>query len=300
MPRPLALAPLCALLACASGPHPWSGRSLCEAPIDRNAQTIDADTWFALLLRGWDPRTREVTTPAVDCTGTQVRWEAPAISCTDGSLAKTLLPSHPLGEADVVVTPYAEGIQLVWVLTGRYASGDAVGPVAIVERKRSDLVVRAAGALRGYPDRVKLRLEKTANTEMLVAEGERCSSPDPSSCQRAARLVPLRGDRFQPEPFVSDAGSCVAPAWVDLARQETERLDSGLRRRYQLAASLAFEPSLVRISEEVLVHDLDPHKPATPPRLFRRAQADRTVSIRDGKLVATEPSLWTKVMGARE
>jgi hypothetical protein len=300
MPRSLALAPVCALLACASGPHPWSGRSLCEAGIDRNAPSIDADTWFALLLRGWDPRTREVTTPAVDCTGSQVRWEAPAAACADGSLAKTLLPSRPLGPGDVVVTPYAEDVQLVWVMTGRYASGDALGPVAVVERKRGDLIVRAAGVLRGYPDRVKLRLEKLGNTEILVGEGERCTGPDPSTCQRAARLVPLRGDRFQPEPLVSQGGACVAAAWVDLARQESERLDSGLRRRYQLAASLVFEPSVLRIDEEILVHDLDPQKPATPPRLFRRAHADRTITLVDGKMVTTEQSLWARVMGARE
>jgi hypothetical protein len=298
--RSTALAFVLALAACTSGPHPWSGRSLCEAEIDRNAAAIDADTWFALLLRGYDPRTREVTTPAVDCTGTQVRWDAPAVSCADGSLAKTLLPARPLDQRDVVVTQLAEEIRLVWVMTGRYASGDALGPVAIVERKRSDLIVRAAGILRGYPDRARLRLEKVGTTEILVGEGERCSTPDPSSCQRAARIVPLRGDRFEPESIVSEGGACQSPAWVDLAREETERLDSGLRRRYQFTAALGFEPAALRIDEQILVHDIDPQKPATPPRLFRRAHADRTISLVDGKMVSNAPSLWVKVMTSRE
>ncbi|MFL5246228.1 MAG: hypothetical protein ACJ79V_00270, partial [Myxococcales bacterium] len=133
--------------------------------------------------------------------------------------------------------------------------------------------------------------------EILVAEGERCARSDASTCHRGARLVPLRGARFEPEALVSDAGACVSPAWVDLSREESERLDFG-RRRFQLAASLAFEPSLIRIDEEVLVHDFDASKPATPPRLLRRAHADRTITVSDGKMVASGQSLWMKAVNA--
>ncbi|MFL5365205.1 MAG: hypothetical protein ACJ781_06970 [Myxococcales bacterium] len=258
---------------------------------------MEPATWFALLVRGYDPRTGAVTTPAVDCTGAQVRWDAPAALCVDGSVTRTLLPARPLDARDLVVAPYAENIQLVWVITARYAVGDALGPVAIVERKGPDLVVRAAGVLRAYRDRVKLRLEKVGPTEILVAEGERCARSDASTCHRGARLVPLRGARFEPEALVSDAGACVSPAWVDLSREESERLDFG-RRRFQLAASLAFEPSLIRIDEEVLVHDFDASKPATPPRLLRRAHADRTITVSDGKMVASGQSLWMKAVNA--
>jgi hypothetical protein len=144
---------------------------------------------------------------------------------------------------------------------------------------------------------VKLRLEKVGPTEILVAEGERCARNDPSTCQRGARLVPLRGNRFEPEPFVSDAGSCLSPAWVDLSREESERIDAG-RRRFQLAASLAFEPSRVRIDEEIVVQDLDPSKPATPPRLVRRAHGDRVITVSDGKMMADGQSLWMKAVNA--
>ena len=104
----------------------------------------------------------------------------------------------------------------------------------------------------------------------------------------------------EPEPLVSDAGGCVSPAWIDLSRQESEGLDSGLRRRYELAASLGFEPSLVRIDEEILVQEIDPSKRAAPPRLLRRAHADRIVTVSDGKMVANAPSLWMKVINASE
>jgi hypothetical protein len=287
------------VLACTAVPHSWSKGNLCDLELKRGA-AVRYETWLALLLRGYDPATREVTNPAVDCTGMQVKWDAPANACFDGSLSTTLLPGRPLDERDVVVTPYAEDILLVWVMTGRYASGDALGAVGIVENRHSELVVRAAGALRAYPERTRLRVERLGNTEILIAEGERCPSSDPASCHRAARLLPLHGDRFVPEPIVSEAGSCVSAAWIDLSRQETERLDSGWRRRYQLAAALTFQPALLRIEEQLVVYDLDPQKPNTPPRLFRRANSDRTISLVNGKLVATGQSLWAKVVGARQ
>jgi hypothetical protein len=290
------LALLLPLFACAPASHPWSSRSLCEGTIDRNA-SLDAGTWFALLLRGYDQKTRQVTTPAVDCTGAQVRWDAPAALCIDGSVTRTLLPARPLDERDVVIAPYAENVQLVWVMTGRYAAGDALGPVAIVERKRDDLLVRAAGVLRAFPGRAKLRLEKVGATEILVAEGERCAGRDPSTCQRGARVVPLRGDRFRPEQFLSEEGACLSPAWVDLSREESERLDAGIRR-FQLTASLSFEPALLRIDEEIVVHDFDPSKPATPPRLVRRAHGDRVITVSDSKMVVSAQSLWMKAVNA--
>jgi hypothetical protein len=155
------------------------------------------------------------------------------------------------------------------------------------------------GVMRGYPDRVKLRLEKVGATEILVGEGEQCARADPSSCHRAARLVPLRGERFRPEPLLSEEGACSSAAWIDLSREESERLDSGVRR-YQFTSALDFQPSLLRIDEQILVHDLDPRKPATPPRLFRRAHADRTVTVSDDKMVTNAQSLWMKVINSGE
>jgi hypothetical protein len=73
-------------------------------------------------------------------------------------------------------------------------------------------------------------------------------------------------------------------------------LDSGWRRRYQLAASLVFEPAGLRVDEQVLVHDLDPRRPEAQPRLFRRAQGERTVAERGARLVTTGQGLWAQLV----
>jgi hypothetical protein len=294
--RRAVLAVAATLAGCAGAQHLWSRQSLCELEREQDGPVRSHETWLALLLRGYDPATHRATTPAIDCTNVQVRWEGPVVTCFDGALSKTLLPDRPLGEKDVVATPLGDDIQLVWVQTSRFASGDALGPVAIVEMKPRRLIVRAIGVLRGYSTRARLRLEKLGGTEVLVAEGESCTSEDPASCQRAARVVPLRGERFATEPLVSTVGACVSAAWFDLAREEIEPLESGWKRRFRLDAALTFESDTLRIQEQLAIHDLDPHKPLAPPRLFRRAQGERTVQLLDGSMVAAGKPLWTKVV----
>jgi len=295
-PFPLFLAAL--LASCAGPQRPWSGQAYCRLD-GSEATTPGHEKWIRLLLRGYDPESRRVTHPALDCASAQVRWETPAAACFDNALATTLLPPRPIGEADVFVSPLGEGFGIAWVITNRYASGDALGPVAIVEQRETSLVVRALGVLRAYPDHATLRLERVGGLTVLVAQGQLCASADPASCVRSARVMPLRGDRFSAEPLFSDAGACVSPAWFDLDRRETVTLDSGWRRRHQLSASLVFGPEALRVEEQLVVHDLDPRDAQARPRLFRKADGERIVRPADAKLVTTGRGLWTTVAPGR-
>ncbi len=282
------------LVSCAGAQHPWPDETKCELA-GPDAVAPGADRWIKLLLRGYDPDSRTVTNPALDCTTAQVRWEAPAFACFDNRLATTMLPSRPIGGADVVVSRLADGFGIVWVITNRFASGDALGPVAVVEQKDARLIVHALGALRAYPQRTSLRLEKLGAVTVLVAEGRLCASADPETCVRSARLMPLRGDRFAQEPLFSEVGACVSPAWFDLDRRESTALDSGWRRRNTLAATLVFGPEGLRVEEQLAVHDLDPRDRQARPRLFRKADGERTVKPVQAKLVTSGRSLWSTV-----
>jgi hypothetical protein len=243
-----------------------------------------------LLLRGYDPATRRGTSPALDCTGAQVLWEGPALTCDDGSSAAPA-PPRPLGDDDVVSSPVAEEVALVWITATRYPTGDALGPVALVVTHRGHVRVKALGALRAYPRRATLRVEKLGTLDVLVAEGEACAASDPAACTRAARVLPVRSGRFVAQPFRGEDGRCASPAWVELSRRDRRRADDGWRVR-ELTAAMSFGPAGLTIEEQVSVSALGAKPGSAPPRLLDRAQATRTVRWVDGRLVATGAPLW--------
>jgi hypothetical protein len=298
--RNLAAASLSLLLAaCAAGGHRWSDTSLCSVERPPGSGALKEDDWLGLLLSGWDPATRRATTPAVDCTGAQVRWAGPALRCTDGSTAAAALPDRPLASGDVLVAPLGDRHRIVWIVTTRFASGDGLGPVAVVEVRPGRLIVRAMGHLRANLVRPRLRLERLGDREVLVAEGEACGSADPSSCTRSARVMPLEGDGYVAAAVASAEGACISPALFDLGREETFPLSSGWKRRFRLDATLVFQPQGLLVKEAVVVSDFDPRHPNAPVRPYRRADAETEVRYDRGRFVTGAPSLWARMMDVR-
>jgi hypothetical protein len=297
--RRLAVAFVFLAAAGCAGEHPWSGTSLCAADRVGVEEEPKETAWLSLLLSGWDPASRRATRPAVDCTGAQVRWEGPALRCTDSSTALADGPDRALGPEDVIVSKLGDAYRIVWVVTNRYASGDGLGPVAVVEVKPRRLIVRAIGHLRANLVRPRIRLEKLGDREVLVAEGEVCGSADPSSCTRSARVMPLERERYVAAVVAAEDGSCVSPALFDLGREESVPLPSGWRRRYRLDATLSFLPARLRVKEEVVVSDYDPRHPNTPARPYRRADAETDVRHEKGRFVTGSTSLWARMLDAR-
>lgn len=290
--------------ACASAPPPPPPPpplppALCVLDRRGGADEPDASTWVALLLRGYDPATRRLTSPALDCTGTQVRWEGPALSCDDGALARTALPDRPLEPRDVHAVPVAAGTTLLWIATTHFASGDAVGPVALVTTSPSQLRVVTLGVLRAYPLRVRLRLEDLGSRAVLVADGDLCAPGEAASCARASRVVPVRGDRFAPAPLVGPDGQCLSPAWFETTRTQQRRAALGWER-VDLAATLVFGPRELTVEEQVVVHDLGASQGGEALRVLQRAQATRHVSWSGERLVASGGSLWARMTGGGE
>jgi hypothetical protein len=173
--------------------------------------------------------------------------------------------------------------------------------VALVSSRKDETVVHALGVLRAFPTRARLRLARLGAVELLVAEGENCGSAGGAAktCDRALRLMSLRGDRFLPEQVVSDQGACAAPGFLFTQREESERLESGWRRRHELTAAVEFRPDAIVVQELLLVRDSDPRQPTTPGRLFRRAEDQLTISWQNGRLTSNSTSLWTRMMSDR-
>lgn len=257
------------------------------------------DDWFALLLHGFSRERGVAPSPTVDCSGVPVMWREPeAAECREsGPEPKALPPPERLTEEDLVLETVRADLRLVWVVARRFDNGEGLGPVGLVERTSQGFVVRALGSLRAYPRQSRLRLEQAGNITVLVAEGDVCTDEGPPVCRRMARVLPLRQGRFFAEAVSSsEDGSCLGPAWFPLSREETLTLPNGLQRKVEFTSTLAVKPEGIVIDEQVVMHNLDPHEPSLPPLLYRRAQAQRVLAVKDARLVGTIPSLWVKLM----
>jgi hypothetical protein len=140
-------------------------------------------------------------------------------------------------------------------------------------------------------------LEQAGNITVLVAEGDVCTDDAPPVCRRMARVLPLRQGRFFAEAVTSsEDGTCLGPAWFPLSREEVLTLPNGLHRKVEFTSTLAVKPEGIVIDEQVVMHSLDPREPSMPPLQYRRAQAQRVLEVKDGRLEGTVPSLWIKLM----
>lgn len=265
------------------------------AALEKNPQA-----WFTLLLHGYDASPRFLTRPLIDCSGTPVLWASEGESCEELGRYGEPLPSQPLTAEDLVLVSVAPQRWVAWVIARRFSTGEGMGPVAVVDWVDQTLVVRSLGTLRAQTGQVRLQLAKAGSTELLVAEGAYCPPGAGAKCERAALLMPRRGNRFIAEPLTDTRGACVGPAVLHLARSQTQRLDSGWDRRFEMNTSLEFSPSGITALEQMVVSDLDPKQPSVPPRIFRRAQAERFIQVQSQGLVTQEPSLWSRVAEASQ
>lgn len=289
--------------ACSNNPPPAAPLpqpAICGMPVRAAAPgavpSLRGGEWARLLLQGFQPGIAAGN--ARDCTGRAIEWSEPNLRCHEPAEPGLTLPQRPVTDDDVVIQRLQGNLRLVWTITDRFTNGEAQGPVALAEFQGERVAVRAIGTLRTFPRRARLRLETVNNRRVLVGEGEVCAEENnPQSCRRQARLMLLVGDRFVAEPLRSATGRCIGPARFEFAKStEVTLRDTGWRRSFELAAALLYRANGIQIHENVLVQDSDPARPAVPPRVFRRAGQDRAIYVMNDTFVASDPSLWSRVL----
>lgn len=290
-----ACAGLLLLVGCAARQTP----GICYMDVAREARPVlSADDWFALLLHGFDRNQGTAARPTLDCSGSPVVWQEPvADECVEaGPEVFPLPPAEQFTDEDLVMETVRADLRLVWVIARRYSNGEALGPVGLVERTDKGIIVRALGSLRAFPQQSTLRLSRSGDVDVLVAEGEQCTDEAPQTCRRFARILPMRHGRFFAESVTSQEGQCLGPTWFPLSREQVLLLPNGLQRKVEMTSTLKFGAKGIILDEEVAMHDIDPKQPSMPPRSYRRAQAERTLRVEGSRLVGSDPSLWVKLV----
>jgi len=264
--------------------------------VETQSNDVPPDVWFALILKSYNGKTKEPARPARDCTNRPlVSEDQPASSCIVHEAAA--LPPRPLdGEKDLEIVALDEGKALVWVRTDYFEDGDALGPIAVAEYRKNGLAIRALGALRANPNRVRMRMEPMGAGTVLVVESMVCPADgDASKCARVMRLLPREGDRFVERPLYDEkTNACLGAATFPLTKTEEVKRDDGTIRRFELARTIDFEEGTVTVNEQVTIKDIDPSQPDAPPAVFRKAQVERPLRL-EGEGLKTTEALWERM-----
>ncbi len=265
--------------------------------VETQSNDVPPDIWFALILKSYNAKTKEPARPARDCTNKPLVTEDETLAACIKHDAPALPPRALDGEKDLELVALDEGEALVWVRTDYFEDGDALGPIAVAEYRKNGLAIRALGALRANPNRVRMRMEKMGEGNVLVVESMVCpEGGDATKCARVMRLVPREGDRFVERALYDEkTNACLGPATFELTRFEEIKRDDGIVRRFELARTFDFEEGVVTVNEQVTIKDIDPTQPDAPPAVFRKAQIERPLKL-DGTGLKTTKPLWESMM----
>jgi hypothetical protein len=252
-----------------------------------------AEYWFALVLQGYQ-MSGELTRPARSCTGAPVALEIDG--CAGDAPVTRLPPPVVLSARDVTVMNLGDTRRLVWAITDRYADGQAEGPVVLAEIEPQGIAVHASGILRAYPENASLRLARLGAGTVLVAEGEVCARP--GQCERATRVVPLVGDHFVAKSLIDDKGVCLGPAFFPMRQGGVA--NGRKRAKYDVQVSITYGPENIAIREQLALTGAEPAADPGTGSFVTRVQAERQLTLHDGNLVASAPSVLARWLAQQQ
>ena len=258
-----------------------------------------AQNWFVLMLHAYRS-VGELARPLNDCSGRPVRM---GVDGCGGEPLPDLVPTE-LGPDDLVVTPLGDDRRLVWVITEHLSDGQGQGPVALASVEPHGLAVRALGVLRAYREHVSLRLETVSGQQVLVADGERCASPNAAeTCERAVRVVPLVGQWFLSAPLVDAQGVCQGSTLFPVRTHgETGK---GHGATFELEAATNFGQGVMQVREQLAISRgghgrAAKDRDASGESYIARTQLERTITVKNGRLVTDGPSLLARWLKQQE
>jgi hypothetical protein len=283
--RPALLA--AALLACKTRETTEPPLPLCP-PLQIAAPTGEQPkpaVWLTLLLPDYDPETKRAPNPMRTCANQPVA--PPVDPCSAAAPAPT--PIATLDDHALVFADAGDGFLLLWAKTHRSPSGDALGPVALVEHSPHTLAVRALGMLEAPPNGTVLSLLTAGELRYLVAEGERCpdATPDatPAACLREARVLPLDGPAFVPSAYYDARKRCLESPRIPLFHRSP--VPGNADRSVVDRRLIAVDAKGLVFQEELEFFAGD--------QLLRRSAETRRVIYEHGHLVVDAPSLWSRL-----
>lgn len=205
---------------------------------------------------------------SLDCVGD-------AILSTPGATSATPIV---LSESESTVFPGDDGIQGVWFRTSTVTDRNALGPLALVRPRASELDVYAIGLYRGSSRHSRFEFARMGTTPVVVAKDEGCADVKVGTeCESALSVYQIGGGHLSL-----------------MAKIPTERVHFGTMKDVgRIQSRLTTEPPVfdatsMRIKEKLSVRDSGEDE-------VRRSEGERVFTLRAGELVPNKDSVGSQV-----
>jgi hypothetical protein len=186
--------------------------------------------------------------------------------------------SPTIGAGDLTIAPGDEGLQVAWLKAAAVSDRVALGPLALLRPRASELDVYAIGAYHGSTRHSRFELAKIGSTPVLVVRDEACGDAKPGGeCESSLRFYLVGGGRL-----------AEAASTLEERTQLGTMKDVG-RVAWRLTTEPpTFDATSVHVKEKLSVRDSGDDE-------VRRSEGERVFTLRGLTLVAGADSVWSQV-----
>ncbi|MCB9589700.1 MAG: hypothetical protein H6718_30075 [Polyangiaceae bacterium] len=239
------------------------------------SRSLREEQYWKLVFPAFNERRQELPKDSKDCAGHDVY----SSEVMQGGRPLRGWPFR-IKEGDVVFGAGGSRLRLVWLRTHAFPDGTAGGALALVRTLDNQAEAYGVGAYRGPPEQSKLRIERMGSEVIPTVQAEGCLQPKSQTpCETTLRI-------FLPRQGELKAAAELPLERVGIARNAEPGMGGPIV--YRLTSSPEFKEGQINIIEQVSAED-------SLGRQLRKAELQRVLWLKEGQLVESEPSLWTRV-----
>jgi len=286
-----------AVVACK--PKPRSNPPLCTFKSTNDgelaSQSLKPSQWMPIISPAVDSATLERKGPLRDSCGRVLEAEEEPWPACPGQ-ARPAIPraADSIEPSDIIMGQVGEGRMLVWAATEELATGDVMGPAALVFWTETGLEVHATGALRGLRNETRLRLHLSTGTPVVILEAQQCGSD--GRCTTVSKFFPIVARRFKDVPVLDVDGNCLGEAAFPLDKREEQSAPGKLTRRFILQRTVELADDGIYLVDLVTGDEFNPKDPVGTVKPFRRVTARRKLVYVEDHFVLRDRDLWEHVL----
>jgi hypothetical protein len=246
--------------------------AICRAPLS-TTNTTEAglprpEVYWKTLFPRFAGFGAAVDLGSPDCVGDTVLLTPGALSASPVAISKD----------DLTVSPGEDGLQGVWLHAASASDVVALGPLALVRTRPSELDVYSIGLYRGSTRHSRFDFVKVGSTTVLAARDEACADVKPGTeCESTLSFYLAAGGRLT-------LGGKTAVQRIQFGTMK----DLGRIQSRLTTDAPVVEGESIKVKEKLSVRDSGDDE-------VRRSEGERIFTLKGTEFVANKESLWAQV-----